>query len=175
MSPYIFLLCAEILAILLRKNNKVKGITIDDTEYIISQYADDTSLILDGSSESLDASLRTLQHFAEISGLKMNVDKTKVVWIGKKKHSSDQICVKWGLEWGSSRFKLLGIYFSTNLEEMEDLNYNIKIKEIENCLKSWSNQLLTPIGKITVVKTLIISKLNYLFLTLCSPKLSILK
>ena len=45
LSPYIFLLCAEILAILLRKNNEVKGITIDDTEYIISQYADDTSLI----------------------------------------------------------------------------------------------------------------------------------
>ena len=126
----IFLLCAEILAILVRKNNEITGITIDDTEYIISQYADDTSLILDGSSESLDAFLRTLQHFAEISGLKMNVDKTEVVWIGKKKHSSDKICVKWGLEWGSSRFKLLGIHFSTNLEEMEDLNYNIKFQEI---------------------------------------------
>ena len=77
----------------------------------------------------------------------MNVDKTKVIWIGKKKHSSDTKCVKWGLEWGSSRFKLLGIHFSTNLEEMEDLNYYIKFQEIENCLKSWSNQLLTAIGK----------------------------
>ena len=83
----------------------------------------------------------------------MNVDKTKVVCIGKKKHSSDKICLKWGLEWGSSRFKLLGIHFSTNLEEMEDLNYYIKFQEIENCLKSRSKQLLTPIGKMTVVKT----------------------
>ena len=47
LSPYIFLLCAEILGILIRNNDKVKGITIDDSEYLISQYADDTSLILD--------------------------------------------------------------------------------------------------------------------------------
>jgi hypothetical protein len=46
---------------------------------VISQYADDTSLILDGSPKSLDASLRTLQKDAELSGLKINIDKTKVV------------------------------------------------------------------------------------------------
>ena len=57
LSPYIFLLCAEILGILIRKNKDIKGIKIDDTEYLISQYADDTSIILDGTPESLDASL----------------------------------------------------------------------------------------------------------------------
>ena len=81
LSPYIFLLCAEILGILVRHtgNKDIKGITIDDTEYVISQYADDTSLILDGSPKFLDASLRTLQKDAELSGLKINIDKTKVV------------------------------------------------------------------------------------------------
>jgi hypothetical protein len=47
LSPYIFLLCAELLEILVRHKD-IKGITIDDTKYVISQYADDTSLILDG-------------------------------------------------------------------------------------------------------------------------------
>ena len=89
--------------------------------------------------------------------------------IGKKKHSSDNICVKWGLKWGSSRFKLLGIKFSVDLEDIEKLNYDDKIRDIEKCLKSWYNQKLSPIGKITVIKTLIISKLNYLFLTLPQP------
>ena len=50
LSPYIFILCAEILAHLIRKNDNVKGITVNDKE---SQYADDTALILDGSEESL--------------------------------------------------------------------------------------------------------------------------
>ena len=75
LSPYIFLLCAEILGILVRKSREIKGITIDDTEFVLSQYADDTSLILDGSPESLDASLRVLQFYAEISGLKINIEK----------------------------------------------------------------------------------------------------
>ncbi|XP_071161010.1 uncharacterized protein [Mytilus edulis] len=83
LSPNLFLLCAEILGILVRNNNDIKGITIDDTEFILSQYADDTSLILDGSPSSLDASLRILQFYAEISGLKINLDKTNVIWIGK--------------------------------------------------------------------------------------------
>ena len=169
LSPYIFLLCAEILGILVRKNEGITGITIDDTEFLISQYADDTSLILDGTPETLDASLRTLQHFAEMSGLNINIDKTKVVWIGKKKYSQDRICVKWGLEWGSSRFTLLGIQFSVDLKEMEKMNYKSKFKEIENIIKAWTNHILTPIGKITVIKTLIISKLNHLFLTIPAP------
>ena len=175
LSPYIFLLCAEILGILIRKNKEIKGIKIDDTEYLISQYADDTSIILDGTPESLDASLRLLQKYAEMSGLHMNLDKTKVVWIGKKKYSQDTMCVKWGLEWGSSRFTLLGINFSVNLHEMELLNYGPRIKEIENIIKIWSKQTLTPVGKITIIKTLIISKLNHLFLTLQAPCKNTLK
>ena len=74
LSPYIFLLCAEILGILVKKSMEIKGIKIDDTEYRLSLYADDTSLILDGSPASLDASLRLLQFYAEISRLKINLD-----------------------------------------------------------------------------------------------------
>ena len=72
-----------------------------------------------GFPKSLDASLRTLQKYAELSGLKINIDKTKVVWIGKKKYSLDTMCVNWGLEWGSTRFTLLGLHFSVNIDEIE--------------------------------------------------------
>ena len=169
LSPYIFLLCAEILGILIRNNEEVKGIVIDDTEYVLSQYADDTSLILDGSPVSLDASLRLLQFYADISGLNINIDKTKVIWIGSKKFSEEKICVKRGLKWGSSSFKLLGINFSVDLEQMLELNYKPKFQEIDSIIKQWSKQYLTPLGKITLIKTLMISKLNHLFLSIPSP------
>lgn len=174
LSPYIFL-CAEVLGIMVRNNKEIKGITIDDSEFLISQYADDTSLILDGSPQSLDASLRTLDRYADMSGLKVNIDKTKVVWIRKKKFSRDKMCGKHGLDWGSSRFTMLGIDFSVNLSEIEDLNYTPKIREIENVLKRWSNQVLSPIGKITIIKSLIISKLNHLFLSIPNPSNDLLK
>ena len=80
LSPYIFILCAEFLAVKIRQNRNIK-----DTEYKISQYADDTSMFLDGSSESLNNTLCELEKFANISGLKINFDKTQGVWIGSKK------------------------------------------------------------------------------------------
>ena len=85
------------------------------------------------------------------------------------------MCVKWRLEWGSTRFTFLGLHFSVNIDEIEKLNYTPKLKEIENTLQIWSKQILTPIGEITIIKSLIISsKLNRLFLTIPSPKENII-
>ena len=66
------------------KNAEIKGITIKDCELKISQFADDTTLILNSLCESMKAALNTLKLFGSISGLKINTDKTKVTWIGKK-------------------------------------------------------------------------------------------
>jgi hypothetical protein len=59
-------------------------------EHEISQFADDTSVIFDGSEESLNETLLELEWFKKISGLKINFSKTQVIWIGSKKYSSDK-------------------------------------------------------------------------------------
>ena len=46
-------------------------------DHKLSQYADDTSLILDGSEKSLNAALDELDWFAKISGLNINFSKTQ--------------------------------------------------------------------------------------------------
>ena len=51
-SPYLFILCAEILSVRIRNNKNIKGIKIDNTEIKFSQYADDSSAFLDGSKQS---------------------------------------------------------------------------------------------------------------------------
>ena len=58
LSPYLFILSVEILAEAIRNKSEIRGIKIQDTEFKSSQYADDTTLILDGSEQSL--SLRFL-------------------------------------------------------------------------------------------------------------------
>jgi hypothetical protein len=42
------------MAIKIRENPKIKGIKVLHSEHEISQFADDTSVILDGSEESLN-------------------------------------------------------------------------------------------------------------------------
>ena len=41
-------------------------------EYILSQFADDTTIILDGSQQSLEIAISILNLFAGMSGLKVN-------------------------------------------------------------------------------------------------------
>ena len=50
---------------------------------------------------------------------------------------------------------------------MLELNYKPKFQEKDNIIKQWSKQYLTLLGKITL--TLMISKLNHLFLSIPNP------
>ena len=175
LSPYIFILCSEILAIKIRNNKNIKGITIGNNEYKLSQYADDTSAILDGSDKSLNETLSELSFFSKYSGLKVNFDKTQVVWIGRKKYSSDTIKTRWKLNWGRSQFKLLGITFNIDLDEIVKINYEEKIIKIKNLIKRWQCRYITPLGKITVIKSLLLPILNHLFISIPNPSEQIIK
>ena len=102
---------------MIRNNITLKGIFINNKEYKLSQYADDTSVILDGSENSLRETLNVLHDFSIISGLKVNFDKTQVVWIGKEKFSSATIKTTWKLSWYKTDLKLLGIKSHVDLEK----------------------------------------------------------
>ena len=56
---------------------KIKGITVSQKEIKITQFADDTTITLDGTEDSLQASLNVLEIFGSISGLKINTEKRK--------------------------------------------------------------------------------------------------
>ena len=110
-SPYLFLIGAEILAEMVKVNPGICDIKFGDYEFKWTYFADDTTLILDGSQHSLQATLNFLETYGDISGLKMNKDKTKLVWIGEKRYSNDTVKVSSELEWGSTTFKLLKLHF----------------------------------------------------------------
>ena len=103
------------------------------------QLAYDTTLFffLDGSPSSLQTALNTIEIFGTLSGLNINMNKTKLVWIGRKKYSIDKIDVSYKLEWGIQQFKLLGIHFSVNLDEMPQLNYVKALEQCHKLLNSW--------------------------------------
>ena len=79
---------------MIRNNNDIHGIIIDNKEYKISQYADDTQLFLliNGSENFLRETLDILQNFYTMSGLRMNAEKTKAIWIGSLSNSTTRMC-----------------------------------------------------------------------------------
>ena len=54
--PHLFILFVEVLAIAVRGGNEIKGLSVGNIECKLSQYADDTTMILDGSQASLERS-----------------------------------------------------------------------------------------------------------------------
>jgi hypothetical protein len=74
-SPYLFVLCAEILACKIREDVDIKGINIANTEFKVSQFADDTSLLLNGDKESYEKLFQILNEFEQFSSLKLNYEK----------------------------------------------------------------------------------------------------
>ena len=87
-------------------------------------------MLLYGSEESLTETLSLLDRLYNCTGLKINVDKTQVAWIGSCRNSPKTLCPNVRLKWITS-FKLLGIYFDVECSKMLNLNYNIKLGEIQ--------------------------------------------
>ena len=116
-----------------------------------------------------------LKFYADASGLCINLDKTKVVWIGSKLESAERLCQGYNLHWVSDEFTILGIIFPKDLKDIVEINYRSKLEEIKRLLVIWSKRILTPIGKIAVIKSLALSKINHLILALPNPSKHIIK
>ena len=107
LSPYLFVLAVEIMAEAFRKNARVKGIVINGKEIKFSQYADDTTFVLNGSEESLKESLNLLDTFGKVSGLRLNRTKTEALWIDSKARSDLKLCRERHFKWPKERSRLL--------------------------------------------------------------------
>ena len=75
-------------------------------------------------------------------GLKLNSEKTKVIWIGSRKYSAHSIKKRWKLVWGNIRFKVLGVWFDVDLDKMISQNYNDKTEKMRKILISWKKRYL---------------------------------
>ena len=102
-----------------------------------------------------------LDRFSQISGLKLNVTKTEVLWFGSLSGKTDVFFPERKLNWTTNKVKALGTYFSTKAEEAWKQNFQEKIEKIRKLTENWSFRRLSLLGKVTVIKTLQASQLVY--------------
>ena len=105
---------------MLKYNKDIHDIIIGDEEYKLSQFADDTTVLLDGQEKSLAETMKILYLFARLSGLKINNSKTKAIWIGSRNFSGETFNLRFRFDWNQTEFTLLGIRFSCNLDTMTE-------------------------------------------------------
>ena len=125
LSPFLFILAVEILALKIRQNTDCRGINLPNSyEAKLSQFADDTTVI-SRDIESLKSYLLTIENFGCICGLKLNTKQTKAMWIGSQKGNKNKIldfkCVK-------DPIKTLAAYLSYNQDKNNEANFLTKLE-----------------------------------------------
>ena len=168
-SPLLFLCAIEVLAISIRNNENICGIKVGGVEKKISLLADDTTCFLQSDLDSFKNLFEILNSFASLSGCKINMSKSEAIHIGSSKDSDFKPFSNEGLVWKENTFRTLGVNFSLNVKALYELNFIPKLTHIEQILACWRSRNLSLIGKITVIKTLLLPQLLYLFSILCIP------
>ena len=140
--PPIFILCAEVLDNAVRKDENSHGINSTKVECKLSQYADDTTMILDRSKLSLSRTLYLLGTFAISSGgLKMievqsSNESLRIKWI--KGYLDDNNQGKWKFFDNYPEKHSGKLVFSANLKRQDTPIINISDPFVAETVEYWS-------------------------------------
>ena len=102
--------------------------------------------------------MRVLNFFHKASGLKVNVDKSEAMWIGKPNFLEKP----YGLKWTNEPILTLGIWICNNIDKMNKLNQGEIIKRVEKNINTYKNVKMKLSSKIYIINTKIISQVNYI-------------
>ena len=96
LSPYLFIVVVEPLAIAIRQNQGIRRIRIENKETKILQYVDETTAVLSDIS-SAEQLFELLDFFKDVSGLTNNCKKRRVCGLGRPKKVKQKLLESDGL------------------------------------------------------------------------------
>ena len=163
LSDLLFVLSIEPLACKIRQSKLIrrKDLFYNQIAFRLTQYAVDITLFLK-DAHSVEIAINILQEFKIISGLALNKTKTKAIWLGCDRECQD---TPGGNLWKTDGIKFLGVTFrnkgtaADNLENWENI-----MQAMEKSLNSWKRRNIFILGRVTVVKSLLLSKIVLLVL-----------
>ena len=166
LSPYLFVVAVETLALAIHQNPQIIGIKIGGKETKLLQYADDTTAVL-SDIDSAQALFNLLEVFKNIAGLVINSFKTEGMWIGS---SRDKTSKPFGIKWPDEPIKAFGVYYSYDIKLLHEKKIIERLDNVNKLINIWSSRGLSIYGKVTIIKSLIIPKFVYISSLLPVPK-----
>ena len=158
LSPYLFILAVELLAVKLRDDLSVKGFRICGEEIKLTLYADDMTIILQ-DTKSAQLAIKILREFEKDSGLKINLEKCEGMWLGKDRFNTEK---PFDIKWPIKPIRVLGIYLSYNKERALQANFEDKRDSLLKQLHWWKTRNLSLTGKVLIIKALGLTKITLL-------------
>ena len=172
LSPYLFIICLEILAINIRLNKDIRGIMVGNEEIKLEMFADDMTAFLRDHA-SLDTLLNMVDSFSLHSGLKINFEKTEVLFLGNDQKSTTETVISLARNrniTAKKAIKILGVHFTYDQTLWRKLNFDETLKTIKERLNCWNWRNLTVLGRIQIIKSFVIPVFMYRAGLVCSHK-----
>ena len=164
-SAILYIFVAEILALKLKNNAHVKGISIPgmyEMKYV--QHADDLTLMLNDEM-SVEKALQTVNNFCDHAGSKVNLHKTECILLGNMKNRYKDL---YGIKVTNDAVRCLGIYLGHNKEQCYIKNW-VDFEEIQKLFENWKRRNLTIFGKVCIINSLVMSKFMFVASVLQLP------
>ena len=144
LSAYLYVLCLEILFMLIKNNENIKGTKLFENTFLYTAYADNST------KNSIKKLLNTTNYFSSFTGLKPNLSKCEVTGIDALKGVRVAICEIKCIDLTKDAIKILGVFFSYDKNFHLKNNFKKSILNIERILKMWKRRNLTLEGKIII-------------------------
>ena len=140
------------------KKNTVKEAHVVDEEIKLSLFADNMILYTKNPKDTTRKLLELISEFGVVAGLNTEISWITINWQQK---SEREIKEKIPFTVTSKRIKHLGINLPKETKYLYSENYKILNKEIKHDPNIWKNTLCSWIGRIGIVKMVILSKILY--------------
>uniref|UniRef100_A0A8C4SMS5 Reverse transcriptase domain-containing protein n=1 Tax=Erpetoichthys calabaricus TaxID=27687 RepID=A0A8C4SMS5_ERPCA len=160
LSPLLFAIAIEPLAVHCRNSYQIKGIVREGLEQKISLYADDMVLYISDPENTAPAVLTALTEFQKISGLRINLNKSILFPVNSQAYNIRLDTLPLTI---ADQFKYLGVNITSKHNALYQQNVGVCIEKIKQDLHRWSTLHLTLAGRINIVKMNILPKLLFLF------------
>uniref|UniRef100_A0A3Q3A000 Reverse transcriptase domain-containing protein n=1 Tax=Kryptolebias marmoratus TaxID=37003 RepID=A0A3Q3A000_KRYMA len=160
LSPLLFAIAIEPLAAALR-SSPMQGITRGGLDHKVSLYADDLLLFLSDPETSMPLVLDMLEKFGQISGYKLNFNKSELFPINDAAMAYPLTSLPFKIS--LQTFKYLGIHVTKNYSQLFKVNSTPLLDQLTQDLQRWSMLPLSLAGRISCIKMNVLPKFLYLF------------
>lgn len=161
LSPLLFAIVIEPLAIWLRAEEGFKGILRAGVTHKVSLYADDLLLYISDPHTSLPAIFNILEQYSKLSGYRPNYQKSQLFPLNSLARSLPKSISPF--KWAETGFRYLGIFICPSLSNMMNKNFLPLLESMEKDFDRWTLLPLSLVGRANLVKMVIFPKFLYLF------------
>ena len=129
----------------------------------MSLFADDKIVNLEDPMVSAQNFLNHISNFREVSGYKINVQKSQTFLYTNKRQIESQIKSELPLTIAIKRIKYLRIQLTKDIKDFFKENYKSLLNEIREDTNRWKNISCSWLGRINIMKRAILPKVIYKF------------